>query len=65
MELIDGYDILCTTFGHSYVLLLVTLLDLYIFVVGSVVCTYMCGLVVIWVRRCFGFVCEFVICAFV
>ena len=57
MESIDSYDHLCMPFRHSYVLLLVEFLVLCIFIVGGLDCVCMHGVLSIWVRMCFGFVC--------
>jgi len=43
---------------HSYVLLLVLFLVLYIFIVGNSHYVYMCGVFVNWVILCFRFVCK-------
>jgi len=53
LKLINGYDHLCASFVHSYVLLLELLLHWYIFVVSDVGFVYMCTLLVDWVRLCF------------
>ena len=53
MESIDGCDHRYVSFLHSCVMLLVPLLDLYVFIFGGVGLVYMCGLVDDWVRLCF------------
>jgi len=70
VELIDGYDHLCMPFVHSCVLLLLVLLDLYIFIFHGVGVVCMCSLVVAWVRHCswahvlaFVYVCRFSVLA--
>jgi len=56
MELINGCDHLFMPFVYSCVLLLVVFHVLYIFIVGGVGRVYTYGLVVDWMRLCFGFV---------
>ena len=59
MEPIDGYDYLCVPFIRSCVLLLMVLLDLYMFIIGGVGLAYTCGPIVNWLR-CFVFVFSYI-----